>query len=55
MGIWYEGCEIHHIDSSVFNNTCDNLISLTPIEHRYAHKLMKEDIEAYHKWINEIK
>ena len=55
MGIWYEGCEIHHIDGSAFNNTRDNLISLTSIGHRYAHELMKENIEAYYEWINKIR
>ena len=55
MGIWFKGCEIHHIDGSVFNNSKDNLIALTPEQHKYAHKLLKHNKETYYKWVSEIK
>jgi hypothetical protein len=55
MGIWFENCEVHHINGSVFNNSKNNLIALTVEEHRYAHTLLKENKEAYEQWINEIK
>ena len=55
MGIWFEGCEIHHIDGSVFNNSKYNLVALTTEGHRYAHTLLREDKEAYKQWINELK
>ena len=47
--------EIHHIDGSVFNNSKDNLIALTPEQHKYAHKLLKHNKETYYKWVSEIK
>jgi hypothetical protein len=55
MGIWFENCEVHHIDSSVFNNAKNNLIALTVEEHKYAHMLLRENKEAYKQWINELK
>lgn len=55
MGIWFEGCEVHHIDGSVLNNTRNNLIALTVEGHKYAHRLLRENKEAYEKWINDLR
>lgn len=51
LGIWFYGCQIHHIDGSTLNNTKENLIALTPEEHRYAHFLLKENKEQYKMWL----
>ena len=55
LGIWFNGCEIHHIDGNVFNNLEDNLIALTPEKHRYAHSLLKESKKQYYNWIEKQK
>ena len=55
LGIWFSGCEIHHIDGNVFNNLEDNLIALTPEKHRYAHSLLKESKKQYYNWIEQQK
>lgn len=55
LGIWFSGCEIHHIDGNVFNNLEDNLIELTPEKHRYAHSLLKESKKQYYNWIEQQK
>lgn len=41
LGIWFKGCEIHHKDGNVFNNTESNLEALTPEEHIRAHALLR--------------
>ena len=51
IGIWFEGCDIHHINNNVFDNTNSNLIALTKEKHRYAHFLLKEDTKQYYNWI----
>ena len=39
-GKWFEGCEVHHKDGNRFNDQPENLICLTPQEHRELHKNM---------------
>lgn len=41
IGIWFENCDIHHIDGSVFNNCKENLKALTKEEHKRVHKLLR--------------
>ena len=55
LGIWFSGCEIHHIDGNVFNNLEDNLIALTPEKHSYAHSILKESKKQYYNWIEKQK
>lgn len=55
LGIWFNGCEIHHIDGDVLNNIETNLIALTPEKHRYAHFLLKESKKQYYNWIEQQK
>ena len=51
LGIWFYGCEIHHINCNTLDNREDNLIALTKKEHIFAHSLLKEKKEAYYDWI----
>lgn len=55
IGIWFEGCDIHHINNNVFDNTNSNLIALTKENHVYAHFLLKEDTKQYYNWIEKQK
>lgn len=55
LGIWFDGCNVHHIDCNPLNNTKENLIALTVEEHRYAHELLKESENTYYDWINKKK
>lgn len=41
MGIWFEGCEVHHIDGNNLNNLKSNLTCLTREEHIEAHRKLK--------------
>ena len=41
MGIWFEGCDVHHIDLSVFNNDRSNLCAITPEKHRKIHSSLR--------------
>ena len=52
MGIWFEGCNVHHIDGDNKNNKRSNLIALTVSEHLEAHRKMKDDYTNYLYWIN---
>lgn len=38
-----EGNEIHHIDGNYENNAIDNLIELTPTQHRRIHQYQRND------------
>ena len=51
MGIWFEGCDVHHIDGNNLNNLKSNLICLTKEKHLEAHRKMKEDYISYIEWI----
>ena len=51
LGIWFYGCDIHHINCDTLDNRKDNLIALTKKEHRFAHSLLKENKESYYNWI----
>lgn len=51
LGIWFNGCEIHHINCDTLDNRKDNLIALTKKEHCFAHSLLKENKESYYNWI----
>lgn len=51
LGIWFQGCEIHHINCNTLDNREDNLIALTKKEHIFAHYLLKENKESYYDWI----
>lgn len=42
---WFEGCEVHHKDGNVFNNTLDNLVCLTKEEHSEAHKHLRASVK----------
>lgn len=44
LGIWFEGCEIHHKDGNVFNNTESNLVALTLEEHIKAHAILRAKV-----------
>lgn len=55
QGKYFEGCEVHHIDGNVLNNSLDNLICLTEKQHDKAHVLMRKNREEYYNWIKEIK
>jgi hypothetical protein len=55
MGIWFEGCDVHHIDGDNLNNLKSNLICLTKDKHKEAHKRMKKDFSSYIEWINKQK
>ena len=45
---------VHHIDGDKNNNCAGNLIWVTKEEHIIAHRLMKEDISEYKKYILKI-
>ena len=51
LGIWFYGCDIHHINCDTLDNRKDNLIALTKKEHCFAHSLLKENKESYYNWI----
>lgn len=51
LGIWFYGCDIHHINCNTLDNRKNNLIALTKKEHRFAHSLLKENKESYYNWI----
>ena len=51
LGIWFYGCDIHHINCDTLDNRKDNLIALTKKEHCFAHYLLKENKESYYNWI----
>lgn len=36
-GVWFDGCEVHHIDQDSSNNKADNLMVLTKEEHIKIH------------------
>lgn len=36
-GEWFEGCEVHHKDFNKLNDTPENLICLTSLEHHKLH------------------
>lgn len=55
MGIWFEGCNIHHIDGDNKNNKRSNLIALTVDKHKEAHRKMKADFNNYIEWIEQQK
>lgn len=52
MGIWFEGCNVHHIDGNNRNNKRINLIALTVEEHKEAHRRMRDNYDSYINWIN---
>ena len=37
-GVWFEGCEVHHIDGNKLNDAPENLICLSKEEHHKFHK-----------------
>ena len=36
-GRWFEGCEVHHVDYDFTNDVPENLVCVTPEEHRLLH------------------
>lgn len=42
MGIWFEGCEVHHKDGNCKNNLESNLECLTKEQHIEAHRKLKQ-------------
>lgn len=38
-GRWFEGCEVHHIDYDYTNDVPENLVCVTPEEHRLLHSI----------------
>lgn len=55
MGIWFKGCDVHHIDGDNLNNLKFNLICLTKEQHKEAHRRMKENFNSYIKWLSKQK
>lgn len=55
FGLWFEGCEVHHIDGNALNNKLDNLICFTKEQHNKAHILMRQNREEYYEWLEKQK